>query len=65
VVERLCYTVPEVMAAACIGRTALYAEINEGRLRAVKRGARTLILAHDLNAFLAGLPEARGTAAAA
>ena len=42
-----------------IGRTKAYTEIAAGRLRAVKLGQRTLILAGDLKDYLAGLPEAR------
>jgi hypothetical protein len=56
---KLAFTIPEVVKATSIGRTAIYEEIKAGRLLARKRGAQTLILAADLNAFLASLPEAR------
>jgi excisionase family DNA binding protein len=52
----LVHTIAEVCARACIGRTALYEEINSGALRAVKRGKRTLVLDEDLHAWLQALP---------
>jgi excisionase family DNA binding protein len=55
-VPPLAYTVPEACTAASIGRTALYKEIKFGRLRAVKRGKRTLILHDDLRRHVEGLP---------
>ena len=52
------YSVAEFMAFASIGRTKLYQEINEGRLKARKLGAKTVILASDAQAWLEALPEA-------
>lgn len=52
----LAYTIIEVCRLANIGRTAVYAEINSGALRAVKRGRRTLVLAEDLRHWLENLP---------
>lgn len=47
-------------AVAEIGsRTTLYGLIGEGKIRALKIGARTKIDAASLREFIAGLPEAR------
>ena len=51
--------VARIVAALAI--YLLYEEISGGRLRAVKRGRRTLILADDLKAWLASLPAAQRT----
>lgn len=58
--EKLAYTVNEACAATGIGRTSLYEEIRAGKLVARKRGATTLILAIDLDAYLAALPTTNG-----
>lgn len=48
----LAYSVADAARALGIGRTQLYAEIREGRLRAIKRGRRTLIRRRDAEAWL-------------
>jgi excisionase family DNA binding protein len=58
--EQLALTIAEACVAASIGRTVLYREISDGRLRAIKRGRRTLILRADLHRWLESLPEMRG-----
>jgi hypothetical protein len=47
------------MRLADVSPTKLYSEIGEGRLRAVKRGRRTLILAPDLKDWIIGWPSSR------
>jgi len=52
----LAVTIAEACALAREGRTNLYESIREGRLRAVKRGRRTLILAEDLRKYVESHP---------
>jgi excisionase family DNA binding protein len=52
----LVHTVPEACAITHTGRTALYEAIRSGKLRAVKRGRRTLILDEDLRQWVQALP---------
>lgn len=54
--DRLAYTVPEVLEAVGISRTKLYEVIGAGDLRARKLGTRTVILKVDLDAWLDRLP---------
>ncbi|MEJ0070745.1 MAG: helix-turn-helix domain-containing protein [Pseudomonadota bacterium] len=53
---KLAYRVSEVCWKTSMGRSSIYTAIKEGQLRAVKCGGRTLILAHDLDAYLGRLP---------
>jgi excisionase family DNA binding protein len=55
-------TVSEACAAGRFGRTFFYKLISTGKLRAVKNGSRTLVLASDFRAFLEKLPPLRGFA---
>jgi len=50
----LAYSVNDAVIVSAIGRTRLYALINEGRLKATKIGKRTLIPADSLRALIAG-----------
>ena len=54
--QRLAFGIDEFCKIANLGRTTLYKDIAEGRLRAVKNGRRTVILREDAMAFLAALP---------
>lgn len=49
-------TVKEFGARYRLGHTKIYEEIGAGRLRAVKCGARTLILARDATTWERSLP---------
>ncbi len=50
------YSVKGFCEAYAVGCTFVYAEISAGRLRAVKAGHRTLILAADAAKWAAALP---------
>ena len=49
-------TVKQFGARYHLGHTKIYEEISAGRLRAVKCGSRTLILARDAGAWERSLP---------
>ncbi len=53
-------TVPIAQAVAISGmsRSAVYRELAAGNLRAVKQGARTLVLVDSIRAYIASLPPA-------
>ena len=53
---KLAYSVEEFAEISGKGRTAVYAAIKAGHLKARKDGRRTLILHHDGMAYLEGLP---------
>lgn len=52
--EPLAYSVADACQVSSIGRTRLYALINEGRLETRKIGKRTLIPAASLRALIEG-----------
>ena len=58
----LSYSIADVVNLSGVGRTVLYEEIKAGRLKAHKLGRRTLILADDLQHWLAGLPRKKQVA---
>ncbi len=62
--QKLCYTIDEAQAEGAGGKTAIYAAIKSGALKARKRGNRTVILAADLTQYLESLPDFHEQAAA-
>ena len=54
----LAYTIAETCERLGIGRTTAYRLMSSGRLPARKIAGRTLVLANDLERFLAELPSA-------
>ena len=50
------FTVTDACVMTGIGKTRLYELIAEGKLRAMKAGAKTLICAESVRAYLASLP---------
>jgi hypothetical protein len=50
------YSIADVCRITRSGRTAVYGEIKSGRLRARKRGRRTIVLPGDLRRYLESLP---------
>src|SRR5215471_8585256 len=53
---KIAHTMPEAVQASGLSRSMLYVAIGRGKLRAMKCGARTLILDADLRRFLRSLP---------
>ena len=62
---KLAYSIPDAVKLTGFSRSVIYQEIGSGRLRAVKRGRRTAILADDLQAWLAALPSVNAKQGAA
>lgn len=54
--EPLAYPLPEFLTRFGVSRSTAYREINAGRLKARKRGSRTIITAADAQEWLASLP---------
>ncbi|HET7667077.1 MAG TPA: helix-turn-helix domain-containing protein [Mycobacterium sp.] len=54
-VQRKLTTIPDVCRQLSVGRSTVYGLIDDGTLRRVKIGARTLIPQADVDAFVAGL----------
>jgi hypothetical protein len=52
------YTISDVAGESRQGRTKIYADIKQGKLRAVKNGRRTFILGEDFAAYLASFKPA-------
>ncbi len=56
-VPRFSYTLEEATAATGISRSGLYRLIGEGKLTPRKIGGRTLLVADELHALIAGAAE--------
>jgi hypothetical protein len=54
--RKVAYSIKEVRDLIAISNSSIYKEIGAGRLRAVKRGNRTMILDPDLQAWIRGWP---------
>jgi hypothetical protein len=62
--QKLAFSINDVVAVSGVGRTLVFAEIKLGRLVARKCGRRTIILQTDLRDWLNSLPSSAGTAGA-
>ena len=62
--SKLAYTIAEAVDEGAGSRTVVYEAINAGKLKAKKRGKRTIILAADLTQYLESLPVFPGQATA-
>ena len=58
---KLAYSIAELPAIVSLGRSHIYEEIRSGRLRTIKAGRRTLVLAEDLRAWLQSMVKGTGT----
>ena len=54
--DKIAFSPDEAAHRAGVGRTLIFAEIRSGRLEAHKAGARTLITADALTAWIKSLP---------
>lgn len=54
--DKIAFSPDEAAVRAGVGRTLIFKEIKSGRLEARKAGARTLISAEALTAWLNSLP---------
>ncbi len=50
--------IAEAVSFSGMSRSAVYRELANGNLRAVKSGSRTLVLVESIRIYLAGLPAA-------
>ena len=55
--EKLAYSIREVVEAGGGSRTVVYQAIKAGKLKAKKRGKSTIILAPDFIQYLKSLPD--------
>lgn len=62
--DRLLYSVNDALKALSISRAKFYAEAKAGKIKLRKIGAKTVISADDLAAYVAALPSDIGPPAA-
>ena len=55
---KLSVTLPEAIAMTGIGRSTFYVLFNEGKLRPIKSGRRTLIMVEEIERYVRSLPAA-------
>jgi excisionase family DNA binding protein len=58
---RLVHSIADVAKIVGLGRTFIYQQIKEGRLRVRKAGRRTVVFDTDVKAWLAALPTKTST----
>jgi hypothetical protein len=58
-IPKLAFTVSEAVATGLFSRSGLYNLLAAGVIKACKSGARTLILAEELDRYRRSLPEAQ------
>jgi excisionase family DNA binding protein len=56
--EKIAYRIEEAVHVSGLGRTTIYDQIKNRRLRAIKVAGRRLILREDLEAFLKAAAQA-------
>ena len=56
IMQKLGYSIPEVVRLTSIGRSSIYEALASGRLKARKLGKRTIVLENDIADFLKALP---------
>ena len=59
--SQIALSILDAAKAAGVGRTTIAAALKTGRLRARKCGARTLITEQELEAWVASLPQHKGS----
>jgi excisionase family DNA binding protein len=53
---QVAYSIGEAARVSSLSRSTLYSAIKQGKLRSLRKGARRIILAVDLQRWLEGLP---------
>ena len=56
-IEKLAYSITELVRISGVGRSFIYEEISAGRLKVKKAGRRTLILHAEATKWLGAMPD--------